>query len=64
MQGESATVTATGSITDVGSVENGYTLDWGNTNKNNYSVQEDLGILEVTENDTEITFTATTAEKA
>ena len=61
--GETATVTATGSITDTGTVENGYTIDWGSTNKDNYTVTESLGTLEITVSTAEITFTATSSEK-
>ena len=42
------TVTATGTITDVGSVVNTYTVDWGDVNKDNYSLSEELGTLTVT----------------
>ena len=42
------TVTATGSITEVGTAENGYTIDWGGVNSANYVITEELGILEVT----------------
>ncbi len=54
--GETATVTATGTITDVGSAENGYAIDWGETDPANYAVSEELGTLEVTANDGEVTF--------
>ena len=42
-EGETATVTATGTVTDVGTAENTYTLDWGTTNKDNYALTETLG---------------------
>ena len=45
--GETVTATATGTITDVGSVKNNYTIDWGTTNKNNYKVTETIGTLTV-----------------
>ena len=56
-------VTATGSITDVGSADNTYTIDWGSAKDSNYILSEKLGTLEVTESSGEITFRAPTAEK-
>ncbi len=41
------TVTAIGSQTDVGTSKNGYEIKWGDANKNNYTVVEDLGTLTV-----------------
>ncbi|MEQ2549177.1 hypothetical protein AAAT63_14460, partial [Dorea ammoniilytica] len=38
-----------GSQTAVGSSSNTYVLEWGNVDKDNYSLSEDLGILKVTE---------------
>ncbi len=62
--GQTATVTATGSQTEVGSGSNGYTIAWGaGTNSNNYTITEDLGTLEVTENNAKVTLTAPSAEK-
>ena len=61
--GETATVTATGSITDIGTAQNTYTIDWGSTNADNYTVTETLGTLEVTASTAEITFTAASSEK-
>ena len=46
--GETATVTATGTITEVGSTVNTYTIDWGTASPSNYTVSEDLGTLQVT----------------
>ncbi len=46
--GETATVTATGTITEVGSTVNTYTIDWGTADSGNYTVSEDLGTLRVT----------------
>ena len=46
--GETATVTATGTITEVGSTVNTYTIDWGTAAPGNYTVSEDLGTLQVT----------------
>ena len=57
------TVTATGSITDIGTAENTYSIDWGSTKSSNYTLSENLGTLEITANDTEITFTSASAEK-
>ena len=45
--GESITVTPTGTITNVGTADNTYTIDWGTTNPNNYTVTDSLGTLEV-----------------
>ena len=41
------TVTATGTITDVGTADNTYSIDWGGANSNNYTVLEEVGILTV-----------------
>ena len=46
--GETATVTATGTITEVGTTVNTYTIDWGTADSGNYTVSEDLGTLQVT----------------
>ena len=46
--GETATVTATGTITEVGTTVNTYTIDWGTAAPGNYAVSEDLGTLQVT----------------
>ncbi|MBR2824610.1 MAG: FecR domain-containing protein, partial [Clostridia bacterium] len=61
--GETASVKATGSQTEKGSSANTYSIDWGTTNKDNYSVTENLGILEVTVNDTPVVLTAASASK-
>ena len=63
VNGQTATVTATGSQTEVGSSSNTYSIDWGTTNKDNYTVREQLGILTVTENTAEVTLTAPSATK-
>ncbi len=60
---ETAAVTANGSQTEVGSSENGYTIVWGTAKSANYSVTEELGTLEVTKNNAEITLTAASASK-
>ena len=44
---DSITVTATGTITDAGTADNPYTIDWGGTDPNNYSVSEEPGKLTV-----------------
>ncbi|MCR4621529.1 MAG: FecR domain-containing protein [Clostridiales bacterium] len=45
--GDTVTVTATGTITDAGKAQNTYSIDWGDTNRNNYKVKASLGMLEV-----------------
>ena len=45
---DTAVIIATGSITDAGTAQNSYTIDWGSTKPSNYSVTENLGTLEVT----------------
>ena len=45
---EKVAVTATGTITDVGSVVNTYTIDWGDVNANNYNLSDNLGTLTIT----------------
>ena len=63
VNGETATVRATGSITEVGSTTNGYSIRWGSANSSNYTVFESLGTLRVTEPKSAITLTAASAEK-
>ena len=41
-------VTATGTVTDAGSAENTYRIDWGDTDPGNYVLTEELGTLTVT----------------
>ena len=48
VEGDSITVTATGTITNAGTADNPYTIDWGDTNPNNYTVTQEPGTLEVT----------------
>lgn len=49
VNGEELTFTTTGEQTEVGSSENGYTIDWNGTAKpSNYTVEENLGTLTVT----------------
>ena len=45
---DDATVTATGTITEEGSVTNTYEIDWGTTDPDNYVIVEKLGVLSVT----------------
>ena len=60
---DKVTVTAAGSITDVGSIANSYSIDWGTAKSSNYTLSENIGTLEITKNNTEITFTSASAEK-
>ena len=62
VNGETITV-FTDTLTNVGSVPNTYEIDWGGTDPDNYTITEDIGTLEVTENDTPITFTAGSGKK-
>ena len=63
VSGETATVTATGSQTNVGESDNTYTIAWGTAKAENYSLTDSLGKLKVTVNDTAVTFTADSASK-
>ena len=45
--GETITVTATGSQTEIGSSDNTYTIEWGTAKEGNYTVMEELGTLTV-----------------
>ena len=45
---ETATITATGSQTVVGSSNNTYSISWGTAKPSNYTITEDLGTLTVT----------------
>ena len=62
--GDTVTITATGSVTEVGEADNTYTIDWGTDEASYYTVTEELGTLTVTQNTTSITFTASSASKA
>ena len=53
---ETVTVTATGSQADVGTGSNTYAIEWGTAKEDNYTVNENLGTLEVTANDTSVIF--------
>jgi hypothetical protein len=47
VNGERATATANGSITQAGKAANTYTLNWGTAKQGNYTVSENLGELSV-----------------
>jgi hypothetical protein len=47
VNGETATVTATGAQTEIGSSANTYSISWGSANPTNYSIVENLGTLTV-----------------
>ncbi len=61
---ETATVTGTGTITEVGKVTNTARIDWGKTNKDNYTVTENPGTLEVTPYTERVVITSGSAAKA
>ena len=44
---DTATVKATGSITDAGTADNTYTIDWDTADPGNYTIEENLGTLTV-----------------
>ncbi|MBR2668752.1 MAG: hypothetical protein IKE36_03035, partial [Solobacterium sp.] len=64
---ETASITATGTITEPGTVVNSYTIDWGSAKSSNYSITEHLGTLTVSEAatvyDDPVTLTAESVEK-
>ena len=63
VNGESAAVTATGSITEVGSAINTYSISWDTADSSNYTVSESVGTLRVTAPMSAVTLTAASAEK-
>ena len=63
VNGETATVTATGSITEVGSTDNTYSISWNSAKSSNYTVSESLGTLRVTAPMGAVTLTSASAEK-
>ena len=68
VNGETATVTATGSRTEEGTSANTYSISWGTAKSSNYSIAENLGTLKITKAknpiyDDEVTMTADSAEK-
>ena len=60
---ETATATANGSQTEVGSSDNTYTIAWGTAKADNYTITDELGTLEVTKNTAKVTLTAASADK-
>ena len=54
---ETATVTATGSITDYGSATNTYSITWGTAKAANYKITENLGTLTITKATMSLTVT-------
>jgi uncharacterized repeat protein (TIGR02543 family) len=63
VKGETASFAVTGTRTKVGNVTNGYSLTWdGSAKKSNYTVNESLGTLTVTESANEIVVTTTGGE--
>ena len=63
VSGETATVTATGSLSAPGSVDNRYEISWGSAKSSNYKVTENLGTLTMTANDIPLTISSAVAEK-
>ena len=54
VSGETATVTATGTITDADTTDNIYEIEWGTAKADNYEITEELGTLTV--NPLQVTF--------
>ena len=64
VEADNITVSATGTITEPGTTDNTYTIDWGSVNQNNYVLTEELGTLTVLEAyDTPVVLTAASADK-
>ena len=63
VNGETAKVTATGSQTEVGAGTNTFSIDWGNVNAANYDLTENLGILTVTDSETDVVLMASSSSK-
>ena len=63
VDGESVTLTATGTQTEVGSSDNTYDIKWDKADSKNYTVTDKLGTLEVKKNTAEVTLTAASDEK-
>ncbi|MBR0217970.1 MAG: FecR domain-containing protein [Clostridia bacterium] len=61
--GETITVTVTGSQTDKGGSKNNFDIAWGAVNQNNYRTTTSYGDLNVTANHTYITITAPSYEE-
>ena len=47
VNGETAAVTASGTLTDAGSADNGYEIAWGSAKSKNYTITEELGTLTI-----------------
>ena len=64
IEGEGATVTATGAITGVGTASNTYSIAWNTgTKASNYAITESLGTLTVSKHTAEVVLTAVSASK-
>ncbi len=63
VDGETATVTGTGTITEVGSTTNTVSIEWGTAKKTNYTVTEEPGTLTITESDADVILTAPSDSK-
>ena len=64
VEADNITVSATGTITEPGTTDNTYTIDWGSVNQNNYVLTEELGTLTVLEAyDAPVVLTAASADK-
>ena len=62
-EGESVTLSAEGTITEVGTTENNYTITWDKAKASNYTISENLGTLTIMENSSEILLTAASVSK-
>ena len=63
VDGESVTLTATGSQTEVGISDNTYDIEWDNAKESNYTVTDNLGELKVTTSAAEVILTAPSDSK-
>ncbi len=63
VNGETATATAIGSQTEIGSSSNTCSVKWGTAKEANYAVTENLGTLVVTDNSADVTLVAASASK-
>ena len=63
VNGETASVTATGSQTEIGSSSNTCSIEWGTAKADNYEVTQNLGTLTVTESSIQVILTASSASK-
>ena len=62
-EGESVTLTMTGSLKEIGSIENGCEITWDKAKEGNYELTTSFGTLTVEENTAKITLTTASAEK-